>query len=140
LLAIGFCPVARLHCHPAIKIFARPVAVDTRLFIDPSLLRQTETPELQASYQRVVDHFSDVLRVVGNIGGEGDVFWRKADQLLTFPEVHGLCIGYATTARAGSGMGPKLRAHLLKTVHQIVQAGVKDPALFEIVGAFEDMR
>ncbi|WP_448167577.1 hypothetical protein [Burkholderia ambifaria] len=112
--------------------------VDTRLFIDPSLLRQTETPELKSSYQRVVDHFSDVLRVVGNIGGEGDVFWRKADQLLTFPEVHGLCIGYATTAKAGSGMGPKLRAHLLKTVHQIVQAGVKDPALFEIVGAFED--
>ncbi len=35
-------------------------------------------------------------------------------------------------------MGPKLRANLLKTVHQIVQAGVKDPALFEIVGAFED--
>lgn len=114
------------------------LGVDTRLFIDPSLLRQTETPELQSSYQRVVDHFSDVLLVVGSIGTQDDVFWRKADRLLTFPEVHGLCIGYATSAKGGSGMGPKIRAHLLKTIHQIVQAGVKDPALFEIVGAFED--
>lgn len=114
------------------------LGVDTRLFIDPGLLRQSETPELQASYQRVVDHFTDVLLVVDNIGAPGDVFWRRADRMLTFPEVHGLCIGYATTAKAGSGMGPKLRSQLLRTVHQIVQAGVRDPALFEIVGAFED--
>lgn len=114
------------------------LGIDTRLFIDPCLLRQTETPELSGSYQRVVEHFTDVLRVVGNIGTDGDVFWRNSDRLLTFPEVHGLCIGYATTSKAGSGMGAKLRAQLLKTVRQIVQAGVKDPALFEIVGAFED--
>lgn len=114
------------------------LGVDTRLFIDPTLLRQTETPELRESYQRVVEHFSDVLRVVENIGAPGDVFWRKADHLLTFPEVHGLCIGYGTTAKSGSGMGGKLREQLLKTVSQIINAGVKDPALFEIVGAFED--
>ncbi|WP_404604395.1 hypothetical protein [Caballeronia udeis] len=114
------------------------LGVDTRLFIDPSLLRQTETPELLVSYQRVIDHFTDVLKVVSNIGIAGDVFWRKADQMLTFPEVQGLCIGYATTANSGSGMGPHLRAHLLGTVSQIVHAGVNDPALFEIVGTFED--
>lgn len=114
------------------------LGVDTRLFIDPTLLRHTETPELGDSYQRVVEHFSDVMRVVDCIGVKGDVFWRKADSLLTFPEVHGLCIGYGTTEKSGSGMGSTLREKLLTTVSQIVRAGVKDPALFEIVGAFED--
>jgi len=114
------------------------LGVDTRLFIDPTLLRHTGTPELCESYERVVAHFSDVLRVVENIRVAGDVFWRKANNFLTFPEVHGLCIGYGTADKSGSGMGPKLRKQLLQTIWEIIQAGVKDPALFEIVGAFEE--
>ncbi|KAB0642207.1 hypothetical protein [Burkholderia latens] len=112
--------------------------VDTRLFIDPCLLKHTDTEELASSYDRVSQHFADVLKVVSNIGVEGDVFWRTADQRLTFPEVHGLCIGYATNGKTGSGMGPGLRKPLLQTVKKIIDAGVKDPALFELVGAFED--
>ncbi|CAG9164197.1 hypothetical protein [Cupriavidus pampae] len=113
------------------------LSVDTRLFIDPSLLRKTTTPELAQSYERVSTHFGDVLRVIAAVQKFGDVFWRTADKSLTFPEVNGLCIGYAKDSTGGSGMGPKLRAQLLGTMHEIVSAGVNDPALFELVGAFE---
>lgn len=70
--------------------------VDTRLFIDPSLLRITTVPELSESYSSVVAHFEDVLKIVGHIGKVGDRMWRQADKLLTFPEVAGLSIGYAS--------------------------------------------
>lgn len=114
------------------------LGVDTRLFIDPSFLRLTKTSELQDSYARLLTYFEQVLNVVINIGEKGDRFWREADKLLTFPEVKGLCIGYAKKGTSGSGMGPSIREKLLDSVALIIKAGKSDPVLFEIVGAFED--
>lgn len=114
------------------------LGIDTRLFIDPTLLRVTSTPELTDSYQKVVAHFQDVLKVVSHIQQPGDRMWRQADSLLTFPEIKGLCIGYSSKSTSGSGMGPGLRQHLLTSISEIVKAGVCDPVLFELVGLFED--
>jgi len=114
------------------------LTVDTRLFIDPSLLRLTNTPELQNSYATLLAYFEDVLNVVTRIERSGDIFWRTADKLLTFPEVKGLCIGYSKTGTSGSGMGADIRGRLLESVISIINAGVVDPVIFEIVGAFEE--
>jgi hypothetical protein len=113
------------------------LSVDTKLFIDPSLLIGAETPELAESHARLENHFNDVLKVVVKISTEGDRMWREADRLLTFPEVKGLCIGYSSGGTSGSGMGPGLRAQLLRGITEIVRAGTSDPAIFELVGAFE---
>lgn len=112
--------------------------VDTRLFIDPALVRVTTVPELLKSHDKVVQHFEDLLKVVQCIEKPDDRMWREALKMLNFPEVSGLSIGYATKGTSGSGMGPRLRSHLLESVWRIVKAGVADPALFELVGIFED--
>lgn len=114
------------------------LTIDTRLFIDPRLLAKTATEELKDSYALVGDYFQDVMRVVKHIGSENDVFWKSAEKKLTFPEVKGLCIGYAAEGSRGSGMGAELRHELLTNVWKIVQAGVEDPVLFELVGVFQD--
>jgi len=114
------------------------LGVDTRLFIDPRLLVDTTVPELANSAGKIAAHFDDVIRLLLNVQQEGDPFWRRADRFLSFPEVRGLCIGYSSESTAGRGMGPKKRAKLLDTATRIVQAGVKDPTLFELIGAFED--
>lgn len=113
------------------------LGIDTRLFIDPSLLRHTDVPELTASHERVTEHFSNVIRVVRQIKKEGDSLWRAADKMLTFPEMDGLCIGYSN-GTAGKGAGPTKRRALLSTIMEIVQAGSEDPAIFDLVGVFED--
>ncbi|SFZ77491.1 hypothetical protein [Chitinimonas taiwanensis] len=114
------------------------LGVDTRLFIDPSLLRHTTVPELAESREKVSEHFANVIRLVRNISREDDVFWRRADKLLQFPEVQGLCIGYSSKGVAGKGTGPLKRKRLLSTITQIVRAGNEDAAIFELVGAFEE--
>lgn len=114
------------------------LGIDSLLFIDPRLLRETSVPELSKSYGRISAHFEDVMRVVKKIEKEGDPFWKAADRMLEFPEVSGLSIGYSRKGTGGSGMGPELRAALLQTVTKIVHAGVDDPALFELVGIFQD--
>lgn len=112
--------------------------VDTRLFIDPALLRVTTVPELADSYASVTGHFSDAVRIVKNIREPNDRMWRAADKLLTFPEIGGLSIGYASKGTSGSGMGSKFRSQLLGTITEIVRAGVDDPTIFELVGIFEE--
>lgn len=114
--------------------------VDTRLFIDPALLRITEVEELRGSYAQVVEHFNTVLRVVRAIQSPdpSDRMWREADRLLTFPEMAGLSIGYASSGTNGSGMGKGIRERLLRSVWEIVRAGTEDATIFELVGIFEE--
>lgn len=114
------------------------LGIDTRLFIDPNLLRHTNVPELIGSYEKIAGHFSNVILLVRNIEAEDDVFWRKADKLLQFPEVQGLCIGYSSKGVAGKGTGPLKRKRLLRTINQLVKAGNENAAIFELVGAFEE--
>lgn len=114
------------------------LGVDTRLFIDPSLLRHTAVPELKDSYSKLSQHFVDVIKVAKHIRMEDDAFWRQADRMLTFPEVQGLCIGYSAKGVAGRGTGPEKRRRLLSTITQLIQAGCDDPSVFELVGAFEE--
>lgn len=114
------------------------LGVDTRLFIDPSLLKHTTVPELRGSHAKIAEHFANVLRVVRFIRDEDDAFWRNADRMLTFPEVQGLCIGYSSKGVAGKGTGPLKRRRLIGTITQLAQAGCVDEAIFELVGAFEE--
>ena len=114
------------------------VDVDTELFIDPRLLKATEVPELQDSYQRIHEHFSRIIKLIVSSKSRGDVFWRQAARKLHFPEVRGLCIGYSSKSTRGRGIGKKLQSQLLKTAKTIIDAGITDPEIFELVGLFEE--
>ena len=114
------------------------VDVDTELFIDPRLLKFTEAPELQGSYQRIHDHFEKIVKLLVLSKKPGDLFWRNAARLLNFPEVRGLCIGYSSKSTRGRGIGKKLQSQLLMTAKTIVDAEITDPEIFELVGLFEE--
>ncbi len=112
--------------------------VDSKLFIDPHLLQETAAPELSTSYQKVTKRFEEILHILSTSKRENDVFWREAVRKFYFPELRGLCIGYSSNSTLGSGMGPTLRTHILRTAKEIVDAGIKDPQLFELIGLFEE--
>jgi hypothetical protein len=112
--------------------------VDTHFFIDPVLLRKTGVPELKNSHQRVLNHFREILLLLENSKARHDAMWRAAARKLTFHEVKGICMGYSQKGTAGSGMGTALRERLLGTAKEIVDAGIKEPEIFELVGLFEE--
>lgn len=112
--------------------------VDSLLFIDPHLLPDSKASEIACSYQRVLTHFRKILTVLSACHTVGDPFWREADRLFKFPELKGLCIGYSGKSTSGSGMGPGLRRQVLSTAKAIVDAGVANPELFELIGVFEE--
>jgi hypothetical protein len=112
--------------------------IDSRLFIDPHLLKNTRVPELSGSYGKVKKRFADVLKILRASKAEGDKFWRAAFDLFYFPELGGLCIGYSGSGTDGNGMGKALRTKILRTAKEIVSEGILDPEIFELVGLFEE--
>lgn len=113
--------------------------VDSLLFIDPLLLRKTRVPEFKGSYAKIEQRFKDVGKLLALSNGTvNDPFWKQAERLFRFSEVQGLCVGYSSKGTGGAGMGPGLRAAVLSTGKAIIDAGVKDPEIFELMGLFQE--
>jgi len=119
-------------------VFDAVLNFDTPLFIDPALLRTTTVSEFKGSYDKVRKHFADLLKLLRRSKKQDDTFWREASKRLLFPEVQGLCIGFSSRGTAGSGSGPGIRNELLQTAKEIIEAGIEDPDLFEMVGLLQD--
>ena len=69
--------------------------------------------------------------------GASDLFWRWAKRRFTFPENPHMGLGYANGSTMGSAVGPDMAQHLVETGRSIVEAGVTDPEIFELVGLLE---
>ncbi|MCY4467021.1 MAG: hypothetical protein OXE46_15930 [Chloroflexi bacterium] len=111
---------------------------DTKVFVDPRLLKTTRAPELQDSYASVRKHFAGIVKLLAKSQNYSDIFWRQAKRNLRFNEERGLCIGYASESTAGSGIGSMLQTQLLTTAKIIIDAGIIDPEMFELLGLFEE--
>lgn len=111
---------------------------DTRLFIDPLLLKHCKTPEFASSYADLQSRFLAIGKLLQNSKHKHDPFWNSAATRMSWHEVRGLCIGYSTSGTAGSGIGKGLRDRILETAKIIIDAGKSDPELFELVGLFEE--
>lgn len=112
--------------------------VDSRFFIDPHLLKYCDIIELKESYNKLQKRFLDIAKLLNASDKENDIFWNKADKLMKWSEVKGLCIGYSSKGTSGSGIGPELRKKLLQTAKYLIDKGKSDPELFELVGIFEE--
>lgn len=112
--------------------------VDSLLFIDPHLLSASSSAEARQGYMTLIARFRQIIKMLSASKTEEDAFWRQADRLFTFPEFQGLCIGYSGKSTSGSGMGPGLRRQVLRTAKAIVDEGIIDPELFELIGVFEE--
>ena len=118
-------------------VFDPILGYDTNLFIDPNLLKTSTCIELKNSFDDLKNYFSDVLLALQSSDYEGDIFWKKADRLLMFPELNELSIGYSKSD-SGSGMGPEIRRDLLDTAGKIIKKGVSNPRIFELIGLFQE--
>ncbi len=113
--------------------------IDTRLFIDPLLLAKSRHLEISIGARNTYEeHFSKVIKFLRLSKERGDVAWRTAKRLLSFPEIKWTCLGYGAQSVSGAGSGNEMTAQLIDTARQIVQLGIDDPDLFVAMALFED--
>jgi hypothetical protein len=110
--------------------------VDSRLFVDPTLLDACSVTEFVGSRDLVLQHYEAIYRLLV-LASPGDCLWREAIQKVAFREMPGIALGYSSASTQGGGIGTDLAASIVQTAKEIIDAGVEDPIIFEIVGLFE---
>jgi len=119
-------------------VFDGFIDIDSRLHVDPSLLQNIKINEFENSSSVFNEYFQDVLSLIKNSKKERDVLWNEAWSRLQFKEEGSVALGYAKKGTRGSAIGPVLAENILKTAKEIVDAGINDPVIFELVGIIQD--
>lgn len=111
---------------------------DTRLFIDPVLLRSSRHPVIATlGQQNFAKYFGDIIRLLVNSKAEGDLTWRNAARLFKLEELASLCLGFGGDTTRGRSIDEDTRTKILVTAKEIVDLGIQDPELFSLVGLLE---
>ena len=67
-----------------------------------------------------------------------DVAWEAARKRLTFKEEHGAGLGYGGVDSFGRGVGPEMAEVIAKRAKEILNLGIDDPEMFELIGLFQE--
>jgi len=112
--------------------------IDTKFFIDPALLGHCDIPEFVGAKDKVETYFANIITLLKVSKQTGDMFWKRADKLLSFKEIRGTCLGYANSGTNGNAIGEKLRKLILTTISTLLYAGEVEPVIFELMGVFQE--
>jgi hypothetical protein len=114
------------------------IGIDNKVFVDPSLLRNTDIAEFKDGASEIADYFAPVIKLLKAVKEPRDVAWEEAFRRLQFKEEHGAALGYSGAGTSGRGIGPGLARMLVLRGTQIVRLGIEDPEMFELIGLFQE--
>ena len=114
------------------------IDLDTKFFIDPALIELCKEPEFLNAREKITNFFSSIIFIIKHCKFKGDMFWKRADKILSFKEITGTCLGYSNESTDGNAIGPKLREDILFTIKELVGTGADAPELFELLGVFQE--
>jgi hypothetical protein len=111
---------------------------DTKLFVDPLLLKGSSHPVLQsAGVQAFEQRMSSIIELLVVSQGNGDAPWKAAMKLLALHERSETCLGYGGSGTSGRDRPDSLKQQILTTAKQIVDVGVRNPELIVLMGLLE---
>jgi len=111
------------------------IGIDSLFFVDPLLLNKARIPEFAQSLTKVREYFRISIALLELKNQKARL---KAEKRLILREVKGIGIGYGNTSDDGSAIGPKLAQRLADTANELIEMGITDPAIFEVMGLFEE--
>ena len=112
--------------------------IDTKLFIDPTLLTGSSHPEIANSgAETYKERFETIIKLLRASKQKQDPAWKAAKKYFQFSEINWTCLGYGNSTY-GSGFGEDLTERTLETASQIIEMGVEDIDLFMVLALFEE--
>ena len=119
-------------------VFNPTLNLDTKLFIDPILLKSSKhkliSEEAVSEYN---SFFSKIISLLSHSVSERDFAFKSAKKIFIDREITGTCIGYGTNSIRGRSIS-QLQVHeLIKTAKDIIDLGITDPELFSLLSLFD---
>jgi hypothetical protein len=119
-------------------VFNPVIGVDTRLFLDPHLLKNCKIKEFKKSREKIKKYYENIIRLLLAHREKNDRAWKEAFKRLRFKETKGVFIGYGIHGGDGNAIGAGLANCLINTATEIINMGIHDPEIFELIGLFEE--
>ncbi|MGA2356744.1 MAG: hypothetical protein ABSG02_19795 [Terriglobales bacterium] len=120
-------------------VFDGHLGIDNKLFVDPKLLKKTlRIPEFSGARKDITKYFSQVIKLLKASKEQGDIAWIEAERRMRFKEENGASLGYGKAGSYGRAVGPQLARSLAKRAKEILELGVDDPEMFELIGLFQE--
>lgn len=111
---------------------------DTKLFVDPILLKSSTSEIFQNARDRYINFFNGLLKLLKSSQQVDDRFWRAAKIRSKFSEYKYTCIGYGDDSIDGSGPGSSFSDKLLESAKDIIEAAKDDSEMFLLLPLLED--
>lgn len=114
------------------------LSVDTELFIDPFLLYAHEKEPFAGSHEEIIAFFNSCFQLIAkSADNPSSIHYRRAVDLLIFPEVEEICLGYTSRGTAGSGSGRELAGLTAVGMWKAIQAGLVQISHFEEIALLQ---
>src|SRR5580704_13368944 len=111
---------------------------DTKVFVEPLLLKDTSSEIIRNAYKTYKDFFAALLLLLKNSSQVSDKCWRAAQKMVHFPEYQCTCIGYSSGNTEGRGSGIEFNDKIFQSAKEIVELAQGDPEIFLLLPLLEE--
>lgn len=111
---------------------------DTELFVDPFAVFNEKEGFFQKSYEKLLQFFNEAFKIAAKANRDSSsLSYRKLQNILVFPEINELGLGYSSTNN-GAGASGFFCSNIIDAIYESIDAGLKEYKHFEEIGLFED--
>lgn len=116
------------------------VNLDSKLHIDPSLLKKTKIKEFENAYSKFTDHFQPIFHLTKHVKHRSSIdrCFSQIYNRLIFKEKANSGLGYSVSDTHGNGISGKLSMQLANSAIDIISIGIEDPVIFELLPFIEE--
>lgn len=113
--------------------------VDSELYINPKLLKNTTVVELKNSYNKVISHYMTIIDLLkkSRTASSDDLMWQCALKMFSFPEPNGVALGTSELSINGKGLSGETAENALKKIKEMVDNGIDDPQIFGLLAVVQ---
>lgn len=111
---------------------------DVNLFIDPFRIFAAPLPPFQDSHAKIIEFFNRAFELAAEAGGRRGLRQRVLLDILQFPEVAELCLGYTDLSTLGSGTGRGFSKIIAAGMQESISRGILQVQHFEEIGLLHE--
>lgn len=115
------------------------LSTDTKLFVDPFLVFDSDHPFFQDTHEKTIEFFNKAFDIASKSKpNRTDIRYRQLLMMMSFPEVEEICLGYASRGTSGAGSGGAFSKMIVDSIFESIKLGIKNLDHFEEIGLFNE--
>lgn len=114
--------------------------IDSEVYISPKLLTKSGIKEFEHSEDKILKNFRNLIDLLKNVKkmDNSDLYWRMSKEYFSFPEPKGVALGTSIGSMDGNGLTGKTAESALEKLKKIVDSGINDPYVFQLLSVVQD--